>query len=546
MVASHRVSPRLIEKAGRMSNYREIMGLVLAGRSYSDIVEMVGCSRRDVSRVKKVVSARGLTSMAAVSDADLAVWFPDRRRISDEYEQPDLAGLLEAMKHQRHFTLLMAWRRYADASGLGKKKYGYSQFCALFADYVRKNDLVATLNHEPGRAMLVDWAGDTLDLVDAATGEVSRAVLFIAVLPFSGALFCRAYANMKSPAWLDAHVRALSFFGGVAQIIVPDNPTTSTHRRAKGDGERVINARYQQLADHYATAIVPARSKKPRDKAAVEAAVGVVNKRVIGYLEGEVFTSLSELNEAIAERVAEINHDMIRADDSTRWSRFVAEEQALLGPLPDAPFEEVTWKELKVGRNYHITCESQRYSVPYRLAGRLLRVRLTSGAVTVFDEHEIVCEHRRLTGRKGQYSTLAEHVPPQHQTIDGLWSRRWFTDRATSFGPATVQVIEQVLDRRVIEAQGYLDCQNILNGLGKHNRERLEAACQELVNRGGQATYTTLKRIMAAIDSDSKKPRPARPAAATGTRHTSAAELGPEVYVRDASHYETHDQEAGR
>ena len=153
------------------------------------------------------------------------------------------------------------------------------------------------------------------------------------------------------------------------------------------------------------------------------------------------------------------------------------------------------WKELKAGRNYHITCDYQRYSVPYRLAGQLLRVRLTSTRVTVFNGHDLVCEHPRLTGRKGQYSTLAEHVPPQHQGIDGLWSRRWFTDRARSFGPATVAVIEQILDRHQIEAQGYLDCQNILSGLGKANRERLEAACQELLNNHAQASYTTLKRF---------------------------------------------------
>ena len=110
--------------------------------------------------------------------------------------------------------------------------------------------------------------------------------------------------------------------------------------------------------------------------------------------------------------------------------------------------------------------------MPYALAGQLLRVRLTSRRVTIFAGHDLVCEHPRLTGRKGQYSTLAEHVPPQHQGIDGLWSRRWFTDRARSFGPATVTVIEQILDRHQIEAQGYLDCQNILSGLGKANRER--------------------------------------------------------------------------
>lgn len=534
-----------------LANHGKILELVLAGGSYSEIVEVVGCSRRDVSRVRKVIEERGVTTATVVSEEDLAVWFPDgRRMVSAAYEQPDLAAVLTAMKAARHFTLLMAWRRYADTTPIvtGAKKYGYAQFCALFADYVRTHDLVATLHHEPGRAMLVDWAGDTIDLVDAANGEVTRAVLFVAVLPYSGALFCRAYLDMKSPSWLDAHVRAFAFYMGVTQLVVPDNPTTSTHQRAKGEAERVVNGRYQQLADHYRCAIVPARSRKPRDKAAVENAVNVVNKRVIGYLEGEVWTTLAELNEAIEERVGEVNHDLRRADGTTRWERFTVEEQPLLAPLPATRFEEVEWKEVKAGRNYHVSCDYQRYSVPYRLAGRMLRVRLTTSRVTIFDGHDLVCEHRRLTGRKGQYSTLAEHVPPQHQGVDGLWSRRWFTDRARSFGPATVTVVEQILDRHAIEAQGYLDCQNILSGLGKANRSRLEAACQELLNNHGQASYTTLKRLMAAINSDANKPRKITPAASTRKRSgandagpagaAGAAGLGPDVYVRDASHYE--------
>jgi len=246
-----------------MANYRVILELVLAGRGYSEIVAVAGCSRRDVSRVKQAVTERGLSSAAAVSDAELAEWFPDgRRRVSDEYEQPDLARVLASMRAGRHFTLLLGWRRYADGYAAGKKKYGYSQFCALFADYVRSNDLVATLHHEPGRAMLVDWAGDTIDLVDAVTRRITPAVLFVAALPYSGTLFCRAYMNMKSESWLDAHVRAFAFYGGVVAIVVADNPTTSTHQRAKGDKARAVNARYQQLADHYQTAIVPARSRK--------------------------------------------------------------------------------------------------------------------------------------------------------------------------------------------------------------------------------------------------------------------------------------------
>ena len=234
------------------------------------------------------------------------------------------------------------------------KKYGYAQYCHLFSEYLRRNDLVATLKHEPGRAMLVDWAGDTLDLVDQVTSGITKAILFVAALAFSGAVFCRAYTDMKSPSWLDAHVRAFAHFGGVTKLIIPDNPATSTHQRHKGDLERVVNERYRQFADHYGAAIVPARVKKPRDKAAAESAVNVVNMRVIGYLAEETWSSLAELNDAISERVWEINHEMRRADDSTRWERFETEEAGELGALPTDAFEEVEWKSVKAGRNYHV------------------------------------------------------------------------------------------------------------------------------------------------------------------------------------------------
>ena len=227
-----------------MANYRAIMQLSLAGRSYAEIVEMVGCSRRDVALVKKTISRAGITLERAVSITDAEIWqlFPDgRRKVSQEYDQPDFAATVKSMKANRHFTLQQAWRRYVGSTAAGKK-YGYSQYCALFSEQVRSLDLVATLHHEPGRA----------------------------VLPYSGVVFCRALMSMKSEAWLAGHVGAFEFLDGVPQLVIPDNPTTATVRPTRGDAGREVNARYQQLADHYGTAIVPARVRKPRDKAAVE------------------------------------------------------------------------------------------------------------------------------------------------------------------------------------------------------------------------------------------------------------------------------------
>ena len=230
---------------------------------------------------------------------------------------------------------------------------------------------------------------------------------------------------------------------------------------------------------------------------------------MIGYLLEETWTTLDELNEAIADRVHEINHDIRRADGTTRFELFIAEEAPLLSPLPDERFEQVEWKQLKAGRNYHVTADYQHYSVPCALAGRMLRARLTLSRVTVFDGQQVVAEHRRMTGRKGQYSTDPGHVPPQHRNVDGLWSRRWFVDRAAAFGPATVHVIEQILDRHQIEAQGYLDC----------------------------PTYSTLKRLMAAIDSDQNKPAHVR-AAASNRKNTPTPEAGAAgALVRGADYY---------
>lgn len=176
--------------------------------------------------------------------------------------------------------------------------------------------------------------------------------------------------------------------------------------------------------------------------------------------------------------------------------------------------------------------------MPYTISGQLLRVRLTAQSVTIFDGDQVVCEHPRRHGRKGQYSTVLAHAPKQHQGIDGLWSRQWFTDRARGFGPATEKVIAQILDRHVIETQGYLDCQNILDTLGKRSRQRLEAACQVLLNQNSAGRYSVLKRVMATVDSDGKAPRPVVPAAATlkppppsGARDDGA------VQVRSADHY---------
>jgi len=288
--------------------------------------------------------------------------------------------------------------------------------------------------------------------------------------------------------------------------------------------------------------VVPARARKPRDKAAAENAVNVVNKRVIGYLESEVCTTLQELNNAIAERVGEVNHDLRRADGTTRWEQFRAEEQPLLAPLPATRFEEVTWKEVKAARNYHVSCDYQRYSVPYRLAGRLGRVRLTSTRVTIFDGHDLVCEHPRRMGRKGQYTRAARAcaapAPGHRRTVVTALVHR----------PGTlVRARDGVGDRadprppRHSRPRATWTVRTSWPAWARPTGNDSRPPAMNCSTTTPLASYTTLKRLMAAINSDAKKPRKITPAPSTRKRTTisgAGSGLGPDVYVRDASHYE--------
>jgi transposase len=336
-----------------MADFRRILELLLQDHSYREVVAAVGCSHRDVAAAKRVLEERTVTTagLAAMTGAELSELFPDgRSRVSREYGQPDFSAVADSLRHNRHFTLLQGWRWYVGRES-DLRKYGYAQYCHLFNEYALKHDIVAILHYASGRAMFVDWAGDTVPLVDSLTGDTVKAYLFVAVLPYSGYVFVRAFMNQKMEAWIDAHARAFSFYGGVPAITVPDNAATATHRKKRGDAARSVTEKYRQFADHYGTAIVPARVNRATDKAAVEGAVNTVYKRILGYLLEDIWTTLDDVNDAITERLFEVNHGIRRTDGSTRFERYEAEELRLLKPLPAEALEEVTWKELKAGRN---------------------------------------------------------------------------------------------------------------------------------------------------------------------------------------------------
>lgn len=525
-----------------MANFKEIMALCLAGRSYAQIVAALGCSRRDISRVRTIIRDQNIDQDRF--DSLSPQWFDDvfddgRAARRKSYDQPDFESMAKRLGNNKHLTRNKLWLDYMSTDcAPGLDKYQYSQFCAHLSAYIQSHDLRGVVEHEPGQELYVDWAGDKIPIVDEASGQVAfKASLFVAACPYSGLLFATAAENEKMPAWLDCHVKALNYLGKVPAMIVPDNALTATYRPKRGQAYRAVTARYADFAEFYDVYIVPARVRKPKDKAAVERAVQIGYSRILGYFDGEVFYSLDELNEAIARRIEDINCSMTRPDGTTRRQRFDAHEAPVMRDLPPQPFTEVSWRSPKVDRNWHVCCDYQYYSVPYQLVGKVLRARLTSHTVSLFDGDQLVAEHDRLHGFRYRYSTNPAHRPDGADTGANVLTRDELLKWASSFGPNTVTVITRILDTNAAAIpRGLSLARNVLANLGrKHDKASLEPACAVVVEKQLACNFAVIKRIQADIAHRQPTP-PADPPAPSAVVDLTGIEDS--VYIRPASHFD--------
>jgi len=433
------------------------------------------------------------------------------------FAQPDFDALAKELALPG-VTRKLVWNEYCNSiSEGGGRAYGYAQFCRLFDRHLRASGARMHLEHDPGRRMFVDWAGGCAEVTDGVTGSVRKAYLFVSCLPYSDIIYARCYLDMGMDSWLDGHMRSFEHFGGVPYIIVPDNCATATDRSPAY--VTLVNETYHEFASYYQTAVVPARVRRANDKALVESAVLICERSVLAPLRHERFFSLGDLNDAVLERVAAVNAAPFQKRDGSRDSVFAAEERHLLKPLPATRWERAEWRRCKVGPDYHVCADHMRYSVPYRLIGEEVDVRLTSTEVRVYKGHGLVCSHERAYGRKGSYRTEASHMPKGHQEADIAWTPDRFERWAAGVGPATAAAIGRVLASKAIVEQAFVPCMNIL-GLAKGGRrELLEAACAEVAGRGAFPSYTHVKDTMAAIRARAAAKAAAAKAAAAAAKY---------------------------
>ena len=477
-----------------MTDYKEILRLSALGFSKQTIATSTGCARNTVRSVVTAAEVHGISweTCRALSNETLRKKLYPGSEDHPHYRMPDYEKVHREMQ-KSGVTLSLLWVEYCEeCRANGEIPYQSTQFNKYYSEYVHKTKATMHLDHKPGETMQVDWAGDTMGIIDTDTGESIPAYLFVSVLPYSGYAYAEAFPDMKQDAWITAHVNAYRFYGGVTRILTPDNLKTGIIKNTRD--ETVINRTYREMAEHYGTAVIPGRPRKPKDKAFVEGSVGVVSTWIIAALRNQRFFSLGELNEAVQEKLYEFNHKPFQKKEGSRASAF-EEEKPFLLPLPATSFELASWKVATVQYNYHISVDKQNYSVPYEYIKQKVDVRLTQRTVEVFFEGNRIASHPRLYGRPNQYSTLEAHMPPDHQKYlqwDGERFRRW----ADTIGPNTATVIRHFLSMYKIEQQGYKGCMALLKLTDKFPAERLENACRKALSYTPQPSYKIIQSIL--------------------------------------------------
>ena len=483
-----------------MKNYKEILRLKSLGIKNTQIASSCNCSRTTVINTLKRAEDCNLDweTVRDSSNEELAKILMPSYKPSVSYQMPDYEYIHREMA-KSGVTLSLLWVEYCDQCRQSEfLPYKQTQFNKYYRDFVHKTKATMHLEHKPGEIMEVDWAGQKVPITDTDTGELIKVSIFVSVLPYSNYAFVEGFLSQNQENWITAHVNAYNYFGGVTRILVPDNLKTGIIKNTST--ETVINKTYLELAEHYGTAIIPARPRSPKDKPTVEKSVGIASTWIIAALRNQQFLSLRELNEAIQEKLIDYNNKEFQKKEGCRASHFEEEKMYLLS-LPERPYEPATWKSATVQYNYHITVENKNYSCPYEYIKQKVDVRITRNIVEVFYQGTRIASHLRLYGHSAQYSTIPEHMPANHRkyvTWNGERFRKW----ARKIGVNTYTVVNCFLTRHKVEQQGYKSCMALLKLADKYSPQRLEEACKRALS------YTprpSLKSVQAILKSGQEK-----------------------------------------
>jgi transposase len=504
----------------------EVLRLKFEARlSHERIAAATRVSKGAVTKYLRRAQAAGIgwPLPAQMDEAQLeALLFPHAAPLVERYAAPDFAHLHQELK-RKGVTLMLLWEEYAQAH-LGQA-YRYSQFCALYHRFAATLKRSMRQFHRAGEKLFIDYSGHTVPLIDALTGEMRSAQIFVAVLGASSYTYAEASLSQQLPDWIASHVRCFEFMGCVPSLLIPDNLRSAIKLACRYEPE--ATSTYDDLARHYGTAILPARPYHPRDKAAAEMSVLLVQRWILARLRNRQFFSLGALNAAIGELLTALNYHPFKKLEGCRRSAFEAIDRPAMKALPFTRYEFAEWKSASVGIDYHVEIHGHYYSVPHSLVKQRIEVRLSATTVECFFKGKRVASHLR-SAQRGAPTTLPEHMPESHRK-HMQWTPGRLLNWALSIGPATRDVVKWQLENRPHPEQGYRACLGLLNLVKRYGQARLEAACRRALAIGSPKRKSIKSILEANLDQ--------HPDLFPAPDHTSSTGLPQHSNVRGADYF---------
>lgn len=465
--------------------------------SQTEMEEAHVASKKTIEKIIKAANEHGISwplDPKTTNDDVKELLFPSAKvgeDPKDPYVMPDYEYVHRKLA-EKGVTAKWLWEKYsAETRASGGKPYMYTQFKHYYKVWATKNGAVMRLAHKPGDVMQVDWAGKKLLFYDPSLGRDIEAAFFIASLPYSGMIYTCACMDMTSKSWLQCHINAYKYFGGVTRLLIPDNLKTGVISHVKS--EVILNRSYEELADFYNTAILPTRIKHPRDKGHAEGTVKIVTQSIIVKLKEMTFFSIDEVNKKVEELLFEVNSRPFSNRDGCRFSLYRAEEKEFMLDLPPTEFELAEWKDVKVPRDYLVSDGINKYSVPYKLIGETVQLRISTKSIDVYHNGRVVASHERTLTRCRDPIIKTSHMSPRHLAYLEKYTPEDLTEWAKSVGGCVEKMVTGFLSAGRVPEQGVPRCVSLRSLVESNSVEEVETAYRALTEAGQTLTIPNLK-----------------------------------------------------
>ena len=475
-----------------------ILELRAAQMSQREICRTRHISQHSVIDVFKIANEKALNFEDVRDKSDEEVYqmfFPDKFYVENLFKKPDYLSVHTELK-KNGVTLKLLWQEYKEKNIVnGAVSMGYTKFCEGYTEHVIANSLTNHLSHKPGIVCEVDWSGSTMSIVDRDTGEINKAYLFVATLPYSQYSYTEPCLDMKQNSWLRCNAHMFEYFGGSTVRVKCDNLKTGVISHPR-EGDIILNDKYEDFGNHYFTAIMPAGVRKPKHKPSVEGTVGKIATAIIGKLRNETYYSIDEIKLAVARELIKFNDAPFQKREGSRSSIFVEVEKSYLRDLPLLPFEVAEWIHgHSVNLDCHVAYKTNRYSTPYKYVGKTVDLKVSDSLVEIYFNGARIASHKKISDyTKYGWSTHNEDMPDQfqHAEWDDERIRKW----AYSIGNNTGEVIDRIFASVKIREQGYNSSLSVLRLSKSYSQERLEVACEIALSKVRIPRYQHLKSIL--------------------------------------------------